>query len=316
MKKLSVSVALVLFLFAVVPCAGAAEDTVKIGYLSLPMSLPTYVAQEKGYFTGNGVNVELIPFNSGTAIIDALVSGRIDVNGCSASTGHWLAAQNAPDRFKIFMMFGTFSADQDNTFVVVVKKDSPIQDLVGLKGKKVGTFPGGTSMALAKLCVRAKIDDAEVVFTEIPPPNMVPALAAGQIDAFFSPEPMGMMAVQKGLGRYLIKSPLTLLNIGNGVPGAAFSFNAKFLKEKPVLAQKVLAAIEKGVDDIRADDKAVRPYLVKYVRLPEPVAMGLPLDEWRKLSEFNKKAGQDYFDILYKEGIFKQKVDTTALYYE
>jgi hypothetical protein len=34
------------------------------------------------------------------------------------------------------------------------------------------------------------------------------------------------------------------------------------------------------------------------------------------LYEYDRKAGQEYFDVLYKEGAYKDKVDTTKLYYE
>jgi NitT/TauT family transport system substrate-binding protein len=305
MKKI-VAFFVVLAMFCCISCTKKEEKVVKIGYLTLVMSLPTFVAQEKGFFEEEGLQVELEPFNSGTDIVDALVAGRIDANCGSASTGHWFAAQNAPDRFKIFMMYGTTSAGEDNTFVVVVKKDSPITDLKGLKGKKVGTFPGATSVALAKLAVRTQLDPAEVVFTELPPPNMVPALAAGQIDCFFTPEPMGMMAV---------KSPLALLNLEGGVPGAAFSFNTEFLKKYPKTAKKIKAAMEKAVDYIRANNQEVRSYLVQYTGIPEPVAMHMPYDKFVKLDEINKNACQAYFDMLYNEGAYKEKVDTTKLYY-
>ena len=316
MKKLLATVCLVMFLFGAATGAMAAKDVVKIGYLRIVFSFPTFVAQEKGFFAEEGLKVELIPFNSGTAIIDALLAGRIDANCGSSITGHWFAAQTAPDRFKIFQLGGTTSSKADNTFVVVVKKDSPMQDLKDLKGKKVGTYPGATSVALARAVVRTQIDPEDVIFTEIPPPNMVPALAADQIDAFFTPEPSGIMAVSKGVGKYLIKGPLTLLKLKRGLPGMAFSFSAKFLEERPEQAKKIKAAMDKAVDYIRGHEQEARPYLVKYTGLPEPVAMTIPLDEFIKLEEFNKKAGKDYFNVLYKEGAYKEKVDTTKLYYE
>jgi ABC-type nitrate/sulfonate/bicarbonate transport system substrate-binding protein len=231
-------------------------------------------------------------------------------------TGHWFAAQAAPDRFKIFLLYGTTSAKEDNSFVVVVKKDSPIQDLKDLKGKKVGTYPGATSVALAQAVIRTQINPEEVIFTQVPPPNMVPALASGQIDAFFTPEPSGMLAVSKGVGRYLIKSPLTLLKLKRGVPGMAFSFSKGFLEERPEDAKKVKAALDKAVSFIRGHEQEARPYLVEYIGLPEPVAMTIPLDRFITLEELDKRAGQEYFDVLYKEGAYKQKIDTTKLYYE
>lgn len=315
MKRLLVAVALFITLFANAVPTVAGEETVKIGYLRIVMSLPTFVAQEKGFFAEEGLKVELVPFDSGTAIVDALMAGRIDVIGSTGTTGLWFAAQSAPDRFKIFLLYGTKSMKEDNSFSVVVKKDSPITDLKGLQGKRVGTYPGATSLALAKVVLKTQLDLSTVTFQEVPPPNLIPALAAGQIDAFFAPEPSGMIAVSKGAGRYLQKAPLTLLRLKRGIPGAAFAFSAPFLQQRPEEARKLKACLEKAVDYIRGHEEEARPLLVKYTGLPEGVAMTIGLDQWIKLGEFDKKAGQEYFDVLYKEGAYKDRVDTTKLYY-
>jgi len=312
--KRFVSVLLMVFLVMTAGLALSAEK-VTIGHLAIVPSLPTYVAMEKGFFTEQGLEVKLIPFQSGTDIIDALVAGRIDADCMSAITGNWFAAQGAPDKFKIFLVYAADS-NVDNTMVVVVKKDSSLKDLKGLKGKKVGTFPGATSVALAKAIIRKKTDPDKVIFTEIPPPNMIQALAAGQIDAYFSPEPFGMIAVYQGIGRYLIKSPCTLLGLKKGIVGGAFSFSAKFLEERPEVAKKVKAAIEKGADYIKTNEQEARGYLSKYTPLPPPVAARIPFEKWIKIKDLDKKAPQLYFDLLYKEGAYQTKVDTTTLYYE
>ena len=168
MKRLVVTI-LMLFLVLAAGSAFGAEK-VTIGHLRVVPSLPTYVAMEKGFFADEGLEVELVPFQSGTAIIDALVAGRIDANCMSAITGHWFAAQTVPDKFKIFLVYGADS-NVDNTFAVVVKKDSPLKDLKTLEGKKVGTFPGATSVALARAIIRTQMDAEKVIFTEIPPPT-------------------------------------------------------------------------------------------------------------------------------------------------
>ena len=95
MKKLIV-VVLMLFVLMTAGKALSAEK-VTIGHLPIVPSLPTYVAMEKGFFAEEGLEVELVPFQSGTAIIDALLAGRIDANCMSAIAGHWFAAQEAPD---------------------------------------------------------------------------------------------------------------------------------------------------------------------------------------------------------------------------
>ena len=313
MKKL---VAFLLMVFLLMTAGSAfGTEKVKIGYLRVVPSLPTFVAAEKGFFSQEGLEVELIPFQSGTAIVDALVAGRIDANCMSAITQHWFAEQHVPDKFKIFLVYGADS-NVDNTFVVVVRKDSPLQDLKDLKGKKVGTFPGANQVVLARAIIRTQMDPEKVIFTEIPPPNLIPVLAAGQIDAYFSPEPFGMMAVFQGMGRYLMKSPCTLLGLKKGIVGGAFSFSAKFLDEKPELAKKVKAAIEKGVGYIKTNEQESRGYLSKYTPLPPPVATRIPFEKWIKIKDLDKKAPQRYFDLLYKEGAYQKDLDTTELYYE
>lgn len=316
MKKLLAAVCMMIFLLGAAKGAFAEQDAIKIGHLRIIMSLPTYVAQEKGFFAQEGLKVELIPFDSGSAIMDALMAGRIDIIGSTGTLGFWFAAQTAPERFKIFQLYGTKSTKDDNAFSVVVKKDSTLKDLKSLKGKKVGTYPGPTSVALAKAVIRTQLDITKVIFTELPPPNLISALAAGQIDAFFAPEPSGMIAISQGVGRHLVKAPLTLLKLERGIPGAAYAFSAPFLQKHPEQAKKLKAILDKAVDYIRTNEKDARPYLTKYTGLPEAVVMSIPFDQWIKLEEYDRQAGQDYFDLLYKEGAYKDRVDTTKLYYE
>jgi NitT/TauT family transport system substrate-binding protein len=313
MKKL-VTFLLVVFLMMAGGSAFGAEK-VKIGHLALVPSLPTYVAVEKGFFVDEGLDVELVPFQSGTTIVDALIAGRIDADCMSAITGVWFAAQTVPDRFKIFLVYAADS-NVDNTMVVVVKKDSPLKDLKDLTGKKVGTFPGATSVSLARAIIRTQIDPEGVAFAEIPPSNLIGALAAGQIDAYFSPEPFGMIALSQGVGRYLIKSPCTLLGLKRGIAGGAFAFSTKFVQERPEVAEKVKAAIEKAVDYIKTNEQEARGYLTQYAQLPPPVAARIPFEKWIKIKDLDKQGPQAYFDVLYKDGAYQKKVDTTKLYYE
>jgi len=297
--------------------AGAAysEEKVKIGYLPLTISLPTFVAAEKGLFEQAGLKVELTPFESGTLIISALIAGRIDADCSSATTGFWFAEQSTPDQFKIFLAYGTPSR-KNPTFVAIVKQDSPLKDLKDLKGKRVGTYPGASSIELGKAIIRTQMDPEDVIFQEVPPTILISALAAGQIDAFFAPEPMGMIAISQGVGRHLVEEPLGLLGLERGFAGAAFGFSAQFIKQNPMLAKKVKAVYYNAVDLTDKDRNAVRPLLSRYTGLSETIAMKIPLQSWMKTETLDKEATQQYFDLLYKEGAYKKKIDTTKVYYE
>jgi NitT/TauT family transport system substrate-binding protein len=192
-----------------------------------------------------------------------------------------------------------------------------MKEMKDLKGKRVATFPGIASLTLAKAVLRPYFDpEKEATLIEIPPGNIVQALASGQIDAYFTPEPFGMIAVAKGVGRYLVEHPVLSLNLKTGYPGGAFTFNSKFLREKPLVAKKVKAAIDKGVDFMNANESESRKLLVKYTNLPEPFAMKIPFDPWFKAEQYNKSYGQPYFDLLRREGLFQKHIDTTQLYYK
>ena len=313
MKKL---VAVLLMILLLMTAGNAfSEEKIKIGYLRIVMSLPTFVAAEKGLFEQEGLKAELTPFESGTLIVSALMAGRIDANCSSAITGYWFAEQSTPDQFKIFLTYGTPSR-KNPSFVAIVKKDSPLKELKDLKGKRVGTYPGASSVELARAIIRTQMDPEGVIFQEVPPTILISALAAGQIDAFFAPEPMGMIAISQGIGRHLVAEPLGLLGLEKGFAGAGFGFSAHFLKQNPSLAKKLKSVYYKAVDLIDKDRNAARPLLPKYTGLSETIAMNIPLQSWMKIETLDKEATQRYFDLLYKEGAYKKRVDTTKLYYE
>lgn len=297
------------------PVFSFSGEEIQLGYLPVSMSLPTFVALEKGFFNEKGLQVKATQFVSGTLILDALITGRIEVNAGSASVGHWMVESNMPGMFKIFLIYATEN-EWDSTFPIIVRKDAPYQTLFDLKGKKVGTFPGITSIALSKAIFRKFLDpEKEIIFVEIPPQNMIDALVAGSVDAVFTPEPFGIIGVSKGIARYLIKSPHQALQLKRGVLGGVFSFHTKFLQTKPEMAKRVKAVLEKSVDFIRSNEMEARRYLAKYASMPEPIAQKIPLEKWFKIGEFDQTMGQPYYDVLMREGLFKRTVDTSQLYY-
>ncbi len=308
----------VLLMILILMVAGNAfsEEKIKIGYLRIVMSLPTFVAVEKGLFEQEGLKAELIPVESSTLLVAALIAGRIDAVCSCGTPGLWFVEQSTPDQFKIFLTYGATTL-KNPSFVVLVKKDSPLKDLKDLKGKRVGTSPpGASSVALARAILRTQMDPASIIFQEVPPTILISALVAGQIDAFFAPEPMGMIAISQGVGRHLVDEPEVLLGLEKGFAGAGFAFSAQFLKQNPLLAKKVKNVYYKSVDLIDKDRKVYRPLLTKYSDLPEPFAMNIPLTNWMRVETMDKEATQRYFDILYREGAYKKKIDTTKLYYE
>ncbi len=74
--------ALVLILPVCVPgCTSHPPSTVRIGYLLGDLHhLPFFVAQDKGFFKDEGINVQVVgPFDAGPAEMDALAANQLDM---------------------------------------------------------------------------------------------------------------------------------------------------------------------------------------------------------------------------------------------
>jgi len=116
---------------------------IRVGYV--PVIAPIYIAYEKGYFKEQGLDVELIPFDSGAKMVAALGSGQLDVGSGEAGT----ALLNAIDQgFDVQVVMGTGSMPKGygpNPFLV--RKDlydsGEITEPADLKGKKsLSTYLG------------------------------------------------------------------------------------------------------------------------------------------------------------------------------
>ena len=62
-------------------CVSTPKETmkIKVGFLPIVDCLQLYVAQEKGFFEGEGLEIEAIPTPGGTDVTEAVESGEFDV---------------------------------------------------------------------------------------------------------------------------------------------------------------------------------------------------------------------------------------------
>jgi NitT/TauT family transport system substrate-binding protein len=179
---------------------------IKVGYV--PVIAPIYIAYEKGYFKEQGLDVELVPFDSGAKMVAALSAGQLDVGSGEAGT----ALLNAINQgFDVKVVMGTGSMPKGygpNPFLV--RKDlydsGEVTDPKDLEGKNIAVnVPRGmveylVSEVLAKGGLT--IDDVELVV--LPFPEMSAAFANKAIDAAIMTEPLASKAVNDGLAVVLV----------------------------------------------------------------------------------------------------------------
>lgn len=133
--------------------------------------IPTIAAFEE-LRAETGIDVELVPFQSGTTGTAALVAGEVDM-GILNPPALW-AANNAGERLQ------WFNTSKANEWRLVTRSD--ITDPSQLNGARIAHHGTGITMALA-LSV-SELHDVEPQYLEIPGSEArVQALLQGQIDA-------------------------------------------------------------------------------------------------------------------------------------
>lgn len=137
------------------------------------------MAQDKGYFKAEGLDVEIDQGEGSSASITKVAAGAYQAGFGDINALINLAATRAADApVAVFMIYNT------PPFTIVVKKDSPIKTPKDLEGKTVGgpANDGELFPAFAKV---AKIDAAKVNITNMAPNLREQMLLRGQVDAIF-----------------------------------------------------------------------------------------------------------------------------------
>lgn len=290
-------------------------EIVKVGYKTNAVYLPFLVALEKGYFSEEGIDVEPVEFVSTNQMIETLVAGRIDATGGSTNLQVLSSVeQRTPGQFKIYM---TFTATKDNyADYIIVKQDSSITDLAELKGQKIGIFPGSVNQILIKMILDDYMNvEEDITVVELSPSLQLLALAAGEVEALFTLEPIPSIGEEKGISKVLVEHP-ALSHVMDPLPLGASILSIKFVNEHPKIAKRFKKAMYKAVDFIDEEETEAKKVLTKYIKLSESTASRMNILKCFKLKEINKVAIQEFVDIFYQEEILEERVDISNLFYE
>lgn len=296
----------------------AQEKKLLIGYWPLSAGLPFYAAMDRGLFKAAGVTVEAVKFASPNQVVDAMIAGRLD--GCAngvAITALALADAQSPGSIKFTCM--NFANKEFVLDQVIVPIDSPIKAISELRGKKVACGPGINNVTLAKAVLDGnQITDAKVI--ELPVPQILPALASGQIDAAYVLEPSAVIGKQQNISRSLGAGVITQYVLGNNLPwiGGAAALNTTTLTEKAELVAGFLKGYTGGIEYVRQQGLAANAYLKGFTPIDGELAKEVPISGYINYSEVKPNdvvALQRLFDIFTERKVFTQSISAQSLIY-
>jgi ABC-type nitrate/sulfonate/bicarbonate transport system substrate-binding protein len=196
--------------------------------------LPASLAQARGFFREEGLNVELIVMRGGTLGVQAAVGGNVDfvMQFGSVFPAIWGGAD-----LKIL-------AQMTNAlfFSLIVRPE--IQKIADLKGKKIGVTIGAATFAAVRELLKLNgIDpDKGVEYVNIPGSGAkVAALEKGLIAATLIAPPGELKSIQAGYRR--------LVFFGNVLPEMSFTglvATNRYIRENPKTVERMIRAIVRG----------------------------------------------------------------------
>lgn len=182
MKKI-LSLMLVFVFMLFVLCACATKETADFKYVGLKVYDPVYVANDKGFFEKEGLNVEIVDTVAGGATAVQMVASG-SVQGALLSTMALINARsNGLPVIGVTDIQSAFNESPLEEFYI--KSDSGITSIKDLKGKKIAinlvksSFHYTWLMALENAGMKA--DD--VTFVTLPFDQQQLALERGNVDA-------------------------------------------------------------------------------------------------------------------------------------
>jgi len=294
--------------FAATP--SLAQEKVKIG-LAVPNYGPlaaVYVAQELGYYKEAGVQVEITAYRGGAAANQALAAGEADLIDFFPP-GVALAVKKGVKE----KIVGAGSVAADGWHLVVLK-DSPIQSLKDLAGKKVGVTAKASTTDFFSLWA-AKKAGGEIHTVPVGAAGLIPALKGRQVDAISAHSPLPLRLFANGEGRSLVDYGKDL---GPSLPDVWVASQA-IIDRRPKVLENTLKAIYRATRYLQQNPKYALPYLKKFtneaddkvVQLEYEIAImgratqALIKPEWLKASMALAQAAG--LDLAKPEEIFTDK---------
>jgi NitT/TauT family transport system substrate-binding protein len=162
--------------------------TIAVGGKNLLYYLPLTVAEQKGFFKDEGLDVEIVDFAGGAKALQAVVGGSADV--VSGAFEHNINMQAKGQPMRAFVLQGR----APQIVLAVSTKTVPnFKSVADLKGKKIGITAPGSSTNIMSNFVLAKsgLKPADVSYVGVgASQGAVAALRSGQIDALSNLDPV------------------------------------------------------------------------------------------------------------------------------
>jgi len=216
-----------------------------------------YVALEKGYYSDANLAVNILQGSGSGESLRRVNIGQADLG--LADTGVIVNGIRSDATVKMVMMV------MDRGWAAIwAKKDSGIEQVSDLCGKKIGAPVADANRALWPALANAQgIDPECVTWVDIQPAAKYQTLSSGSVDAILDAV-TGAPFVYEALGGKENTVEITYADNGVDVPAISMIASDKMISDRPDVIKRFIDATLKGWQDVFADPEAALTIEQKY----------------------------------------------------
>jgi NitT/TauT family transport system substrate-binding protein len=286
-------------------------SNVTVGVLKSADAVTLQIAQDKGFFKQQGLNVKIVPETTTNDGTQGLLSHTMDF---TAENYVGMFSQEKAVKGLNLKIVADDGQSSPNLWVLLVSKNSNLTSLSQLKGKKVGfPAPGFNfgSMAADILMAPYHLSSRDFTTVVLPFPATQQALAKHEVDAIFTTEPFITVSEAAAGDRVLqdmLSGPL------EGFPTSCWGTTASFVQKNP----KTVAAFQRAMtqaSQVAATNTAyVRSELPKFIpTMKSAIANVITLPTYNTTLTLARM--QRVADVMIRLGQLPKNFDVKSMYY-
>jgi NitT/TauT family transport system substrate-binding protein len=251
--------------------ASAQKIPVRSSYVPAVPGLAAWVAQEKGFFLAQGLDVSLVALQN-VALVPGSVGKQLDIGLATivdlikgASAGLNVAAVTG----------GHLEVVGSTTNMLIARKDSGIKTIKDIAGRRVAAPSLGAILHVALLhwMIKEGMDINSIRTIEVPFSNMGDAMAAGNVDVALGAQPFVDRMI--AAGNVPLGNPV--LQVASPALATLWIADRAWAKQNQAAIVKWSIALRQAKEFIANNPQEAREVLAKYTKLPPSVVQSLPL---------------------------------------
>lgn len=307
---------------ALAACGGGAEEAsdasasssgelreVSVGMLPIMPTAALYAGIEQGFFADHGLEVTVETGQGGAALLPAVLSGDLEF-ATSNPVSLLQARERGLDVEVVAHWTSALSSGDTDINAVVAAADSGIDSAADLEGKQVAvnTLNGMGGLTIREAVRQDGGDPDAVSFLELGFPDMPAALAAGNVDAVWVPEPF--LSSLQGEGNTVVTYPS--LEAVTGHPTQLFFTSGQLAESDPELVADMTAALEETLAYAEENPDAVKAQIPQVLpQLPAEVAQGVRLEEFG--TDLRREQLEELGRLMEEDGLLEESADLDGL---